>query len=119
MSDATADPDSPASLFGDAAPPGAEKASSAAGGDDASFTTDSTEPAFNMEDDETSFGSSEDPVLEEPNFDDEDFAQQDGEFFGEDPSSSSADFGSDATSSEEGGSGLLGTLWDLFMGGDD
>lgn len=118
-SDTVDDPNSPSALFGDAAPD--KDVGISPSGDDASFTTDATEPTFGMDDESFTTES----TLDEPTFDDgssfssseDDFSQQEGEFFGEDPGSTT-DFGSDAAT-EEGGSSLLETLWDLFMGGDD
>lgn len=118
------DADSPSALFGDAAPDNISKAEAAGESDETSFATSTTEPTF-MEDD---LSSSSTMSGEEPTFDDDstfssgEFTEsseqdfKDGELF--DDSSTTTDIGS-SDAAEEGGSGLLGTLWDLFMGGDE
>lgn len=107
-----ADADSPSALYGDAAP---SNSTGSSGRDD--FFGEST---FNA--DEKSFG--EEPVFsDETSFSTEsDFDQHSqGDFFGDDTQTTTDVFDSGATAvggGEEGGSGILGTLWDLFMGDD-
>lgn len=106
-SEENVDSDSPASLFGDAAPdttetPAPSSESEFMRGDD--FTLPTNEPTFS----DTGFSSDEFT---------QDAPSNDG-MFSDDTTSS--DVGSDATEAAgESGSGIFATLWDLFIGRDD
>ena len=73
-------------------------------GSDASWASGSEETSFTDSSDET-FGT------EEPTFKDEGF-------FDDDSSSTTEGLGEAATDADEGG-GIISTLWDFFMGGDE
>lgn len=114
------DPNSPSSLFGDAAAP--EDNNNAAkdlGSDNDTFAT---EDSFSTSSTDTTFKDSDVSSAEfsESTFHDEEFEGDD--FSGEDFSTfdeGTTTEGIADTASEEGGSSLIGTLWDLFMGGRD
>jgi hypothetical protein len=112
--------DSHSALFGDAASddtgmspsPDTSKME-----DDSSFATGSTEPTF-MDDDFSSSSSQGETSFEDDAFTDEfsaDESFQDGGLF-DDTTASTEGFGSGG--GEEGGPGLLRTLWDFFTGDD-
>jgi len=110
MASQEVDSDSPSALFGDAA--GTEDVTKETS-DDASFSTSTTETTF----------TDDDFSQEEPSFDDSEFADtssgdfDDGKLFDDTTTES---FSTESTeAAEEGGSGILGTLWDLFTGGDE
>ena len=111
------DYNSPSSLFGDAAPGDTAKSIDSNDSDtfatSDSFSTSSSEPSFRDSD----FASTE---YNEPTFNDEelkgdDFSSDDFSTFDEGTSTE----GLADTVSEESGSGLFGTLWNLFVGGRD
>merc|ERR1712071_423527 len=107
--------DSPSALYGDAAPTDAStSASESVTSSEETLFTD--EPTFN---DENIFGNDADETV----FSTEDsFEQQSQDFFGEGDSTTTDVFdsgGGELPVDEESGSSILGTLWDIFMGGDD
>ncbi|GAX22813.1 hypothetical protein FisN_24Lh095 [Fistulifera solaris] len=111
------DTNSPSSLFGDAAPEDTvakrmESDTDTFGTDD-SFSTSSTEPTFSDSD----FASSEynEPTFDEVEMKDDGFANEELSSFDDETSTE----GLADTVSEDSGSSVLGTLWDLFMGGRD
>jgi uncharacterized protein (TIGR00266 family) len=113
------DGDSPSALFGDAAAQDATSTTpEAVMTDDSSFGSSSTEPSFTDEDfASTTQGES---GFDEASFEDEfsnDASFNDGELFDDTTSSESMSMGQGTE--EEGGSGLLQTLWDLFMNDDN
>jgi uncharacterized protein (TIGR00266 family) len=118
------DADSPAALFGDAAPKGA---SSGAAAEDSASTfgspeaaSSSSEPSFDEDMDAFSTSTSSEPSFDDTSFSD-DFSQNtdasDGELFDDTFTSESTDAAGSAAS--EGGSSILSTLWDFFMGDDE
>lgn len=112
------DPNSPSSLFGDAAPEDNATNKTLDNGNDTfatddSFSTSSSEPTFSDSD----FASTE---YSEPSFNDDelkgdDFSSEDFSSFDEGTSTE----GLADSVSDESGSSIIGTLWDLFMGGRD
>lgn len=101
------DSDSQGALFGDTVSSDEKEGGSSNAddfGDDASWASSSEETSF-TDTNEESFGT------EEPTFNDEGF-------FGEDSSSTTEGLGEAATDADEGG-GIVSTLWDFFMGGDE
>jgi len=113
------DPESPSALFGDAAADDVGK-STATDADASSFTTESMEPSF--PDDDSTFASSQDSQFEsdfssqEPQFDDNDFANddfQDGELFDDTASSAASTAGTGEEGGDAGG-GFFQSLWDFF-----
>ena len=104
--------DSPDALFGDAAPDAKDEMP---GMDDASFASESSDSEFANE----SFSNfSQEQTFDDGNFANDDFEESvndfsDGELFDDSTSASVVDAASD-----EGGSGILSTLWDMFMGDD-
>jgi hypothetical protein len=104
--------DSPDALFGDAAPDAKDEMP---GMDDASFASESSDSEFANE----SFSNfSQEQTFDDGNFANDDFEESvndfsDGELFDDSASASVVDAASD-----EGGSGILSTLWDMFMGDD-
>ena len=119
-SDSEVDPDSPTALFGDAAPDDVQKSEpvSVTDDDSSSFaSTSSNEQTFSEGDFSTSTRQ------DEPSFD-ESFSNdeisdspgeiKDGELF-DDTASTAA---GDSSGGDEGGPGLLQTLWDFFTDED-
>lgn len=116
-----ADPNSPEALFGDAAPKDAPSSSPADAGvpdaEEASFaSSSSSETSFGDE----GFGASE---FDESQFSTEEFTPGEesfkgDEFFGDD-AGNTTDFGESTTDAVDQGGGIMSTLWDFFMGGDE
>ena len=114
MGSDSVDADSPEALFGDAAP----SADEAAPSDEASFASSSSETSFS---DDDSFST----PMQEPSFDDTAFGNEfedaseftDGELFNDTGISGAVD--PSAGVPNDGGSSIISTLWDFFMGGDD
>lgn len=126
--DATAGPveaDSPSALFGDAAPQGTPAPAPSADDGASTFGSPETaapsEPSFEEDMDAFSTSASSEPSFDDTTFSDE-FSHgsdaSDGELFDDTFTSESADASGDAASSE-GGSSILSTLWDFFMGDDE
>lgn len=131
------DPDSPSALFGDAAAPGTETSSSSpsdnndvnmedttfsSGYDEpTSFTTDEEPPplddfedsSFSTENDAKSLASDWE---QQQKSEWDDFQEDETSFDSYDAEESSSDM---SAGGEDSGSSLLGSLWDLFTGGDD
>lgn len=119
------DADSPSALFGDAAPKDASSAAAAAEESASTFgepeTAPSSEPSFDDDMDAFSTSTSSEPSFDDTTFSDE-FSQNtdasDGELFDDTFTSETAD-AAGAAASEGGGSSILSTLWDFFMGDDE
>eukprot|EP00339_Tiarina_fusa_P009971 CAMPEP_0117077800 /NCGR_PEP_ID=MMETSP0472-20121206/54837_1 /TAXON_ID=693140 ORGANISM="Tiarina fusus, Strain LIS" /NCGR_SAMPLE_ID=MMETSP0472 /ASSEMBLY_ACC=CAM_ASM_000603 /LENGTH=476 /DNA_ID=CAMNT_0004804245 /DNA_START=103 /DNA_END=1533 /DNA_ORIENTATION=- len=119
------DADSPSALYGDAAPQDDASSSAASPADDpfASSADDSMSKETTFSDDNTAF-TDETNFSDETSFSDTEFQpdQEESSFWGSDDQTKTDVFDSgsgDGGGDEEGGSSIISTLWDIFMGGDD
>lgn len=117
MDDGTDNPDSPSALFGDAAGDD-NTASTDSSGNSSSTTTfgdDDVSSQSSNEFEDSTFSTTDDDFND---FTNDDFTQEDT-FDTEDSFSSGDMDDGGGGGDEDGGSGIMGTLWDLFTGGGD